>query len=247
MSPELIQDSGYTENADVWSLGCICYELAELKSPFRNKEEKMSLMDLFDNITKCNYKPLEAKYSPQLREAIQNMVVVDPTKRWSSEQVYSYACRCLEDVKKPLLDPFIAMDDIYIKLTLLNYESSFCKAAERKPINRLYFALEDQNPNEENGQLNYFLELAYWIMALSKPDKKKDKLAVYTKTLIDWSSAEAACKKLLNDLSDYGLKGEDGIAVNSIRNVFLLLSKGRVTERAFAIYSIKFSPENSYA
>lgn len=67
MSPELIQDSGYTENADVWSLGCICYELAELKSPFRNKEEKMSLMDLFDNITKCNYKALDPRYSPQLR------------------------------------------------------------------------------------------------------------------------------------------------------------------------------------
>lgn len=41
-------------------------------------------MDLFDNITKCNYKPLNQKYSPQLREAIQNMIVVDPTKRWSS-------------------------------------------------------------------------------------------------------------------------------------------------------------------
>ena len=60
----------------------------------------------------------------------------------------------------------------------------FTKAAERKAIHRQYFAIEDTNTKEENGQLNYFLELAYWVMALSKPDKKKDKLAIYTKTLI---------------------------------------------------------------
>jgi NIMA (never in mitosis gene a)-related kinase len=189
MSPELIQDSGYTENADVWSLGCICYELAELKSPFRNKEEKMSLMDLFDNITKCNYRPLDPRFSPQLREAIRNMIVVDPTKRWSSEQVENYALKCLEEVRKPLLDPIIAMDDISIKLGLLNYETNFCKAAERKPLHKLYFALEDSANQEPNAQLYYFLELAYWVMGLSKPDRKKDKLPVYTKTLIDWSSA----------------------------------------------------------
>ena len=84
-------------------------------------------------------------------------------------------------------------------------------------------------------------------MALSKPDKKKDKLAVYTKTLIDWSSADAACQKLLTDLEDYGVKAEEGMGVGAIRNVFLLISKERVTERAFAICSIKFSRENSYA
>jgi len=38
--------------SDVWSLGCIAYELCEFKSPFRNESEKMSLMDLFNNITK---------------------------------------------------------------------------------------------------------------------------------------------------------------------------------------------------
>lgn len=103
----------------------------------------MSLMDLFDNITKCNYRPLDSRYSPQLREAIHNMIVVDPTKRWGSEQVYTYALRCMEDIKKPLIDPFIAMDDIYIKLSLLNYDTLFCKAAERKPINKQYFAIED--------------------------------------------------------------------------------------------------------
>ena len=83
-------------------------------------------------------------------------------------------------------------------------------------------------------------------MALSKPDKKKDKLAIYTKTLIDWSSPDASCKKLLSDLADYGVKPEEGMSVNSIRNVFLLISKERVTERAFAICSIKFSRENLY-
>lgn len=37
------------------------------------------------------------------------------------------------------------MDDIYIKLNLLDYTANFCKAAERKPINKFYFALEDAN------------------------------------------------------------------------------------------------------
>jgi|LakMenE18May11ns_1017448.scaffolds.fasta_scaffold7965982_1 hypothetical protein len=97
------------------------------------------------------------------------------------------------------------MDDISIKLNLLSYESNFCKAAERKPFHKLYFALEDSK-GEANNQLFYFLELSYWIMALSKPDKKKDKLAIYTKTLIDWSSPESACKKLLTDIGGYGVK-----------------------------------------
>lgn len=102
----------------------------------------MSLMDLFENITKCNYKPIAAsKYSPQLTQVIKNMIIVDPSKRWSSEQVYNEAVKYLETNKKPLLDSIIAMDDIHIKLGLLNYETMFCKIAERKPMHKLYFAI----------------------------------------------------------------------------------------------------------
>lgn len=43
-------------------------------------------------------------------------------------------------------------------------------------------------------------------MALSKPEKRKDKLALTVKALIDWSSPESGCKKLLSDIQDYGLK-----------------------------------------
>ena len=44
--------------SDVWSLGCIIYEFCELKSPFRNENEKMSLMDLFNNITQGIFKTI---------------------------------------------------------------------------------------------------------------------------------------------------------------------------------------------
>lgn len=158
--------------------------------------------------------------------------------------MHTYALKCLEEVRKPLLDPIIAMDDISVKLTLLQYEANFCKAAERKPIHKLYFALPDHKA-KDNSQLYYFLELAYWIMALSKSDnKKKDRLALISKTQIDWNSPEAACSKFLSDLEDYGVKADNSITADRLLDVYMLVMEGRVTERLFAICSINFSPEN---
>lgn len=85
--------------SDVWSLGCIVYELCELKSPFRNENEKMSLMDLFNNITKGtlfpykkgDFAPINKKFSDQLRNIINQMIVVDPTKRLDSGTVVKYS------------------------------------------------------------------------------------------------------------------------------------------------------------
>lgn len=57
------------------------------------------------------------------------MIVVDPSKRWSSERVYELAAKMIDGIKKPKLDPIITMDDIHIKLNLLNYANNFCKVA----------------------------------------------------------------------------------------------------------------------
>lgn len=100
------------------------------------------------------------------------MIVVNPAKRCSSEDVLNEANKFLESSKKTMLDSFITMDDIQLKLVLLEYEVGFCKVAERKPVNKLYFAIEDK-ACPVNDQLYYFLELTYWLMTLSKPDRRK--------------------------------------------------------------------------
>lgn len=58
MSPEVLNGNGYDWKSDVWSLGCIAYELCMLRSPFKDKTEKLSLYDLFNKINKGEYEPI---------------------------------------------------------------------------------------------------------------------------------------------------------------------------------------------
>ena len=48
MSPEVLQGKGYDWKSDVWSMGCIAYELCALRSPFRSSDkENLNLYELF--------------------------------------------------------------------------------------------------------------------------------------------------------------------------------------------------------
>ena len=56
-SPEIWQDKGYDNKTDFWSIGCIIYEMATLKSPFKGT----SLINLYQNIKKGVYPPISNK------------------------------------------------------------------------------------------------------------------------------------------------------------------------------------------
>lgn len=84
MSPEQVTDSGYDEKGDIWSLGCILYEMCALSPPFEASNHLALAMKIKEGV----YKPLDRnRYSQTLRDLIDNMLSVDPTNRMSIEQI----------------------------------------------------------------------------------------------------------------------------------------------------------------
>jgi len=84
MSPELLQKQGYDDRTDVWSLGCIFYELLTLAPPFGGR----SWEELTSNIlNKVPPSPSTEKYSSELRTVISRMLIKDPKMRPSIRDI----------------------------------------------------------------------------------------------------------------------------------------------------------------
>jgi len=83
ISPEIWLDKPYDYKSDVWSLGCILYELCQLKPPFGGT----SLKNLKNNIQSGIYEPIMNYYSKDLRNIIDIMLRTDRNMRPNTGQI----------------------------------------------------------------------------------------------------------------------------------------------------------------
>lgn len=83
LSPEICEGKGYNSKTDVWSLGCILYELCTLKHAFQADNMNALLM----NIIRGKVAPIPGKFSPEMRSLVESLLKKDPAQRPSMSQV----------------------------------------------------------------------------------------------------------------------------------------------------------------
>lgn len=67
--------------SDMWSLGCVIYEMAALEPPFKGAD----LQSLFKKVKAGKYKPLPSSYSVELNSVISLLLKVNPKERPDTE------------------------------------------------------------------------------------------------------------------------------------------------------------------
>ncbi|XP_055006351.1 serine/threonine-protein kinase Nek5 [Boleophthalmus pectinirostris] len=94
LSPEICENRPYNNKTDIWSLGCVLYELCMLRHPF----EGSSLRQLVNKICRGRYIPVPARYSYDLRLLITQLFKVNPRDRPSVSSV----------LKRPFLEKHLS-------------------------------------------------------------------------------------------------------------------------------------------
>lgn len=77
MSPEICAAEKYTLHSDIWSLGCIMYELCAREPPFNAN----SHLQLVQRIRKGEFKPIPSVYSKDLANVIASCLKTNPMHR----------------------------------------------------------------------------------------------------------------------------------------------------------------------
>ncbi|KAG2157024.1 kinase-like domain-containing protein [Suillus clintonianus] len=87
MSPELMQERAYDSKSDIWSLGCLIYELCALKPPFHEAKTHAELSIFIRN---GRIPPLPKGYSQALSSVIKAMLNLNPAMRPSAAQLLQH-------------------------------------------------------------------------------------------------------------------------------------------------------------
>ncbi|KAF6019940.1 NEK11 [Bugula neritina] len=97
MSPEVLKHEGYNSKSDVWSIGCIIYELCCHRHAF----EGQGLMGVMYKIVEGECPSLPDKYSKNLHSILKKIFTKDPKERPSASEILkiSFVSHHMEKMK----------------------------------------------------------------------------------------------------------------------------------------------------
>ena len=131
MSPEIVEGKKYKNKTDVWSLGCVMWELASLRRPFAEKK----FLEIHRRILEDEAGSIPKFYSGLLQIVINKMLIKDQDKR-------------------PSIKEFL-MDGKILEIMTLITKSSHLKESQLKEELALSVNLEQEKylRQEEQGDM----------------------------------------------------------------------------------------------
>ena len=85
-SPEVWSDFPYDNKSDIWSLGCVLYEMITLRPPFRAN----NMEGLYKKVTKGQYSKIPDIFSNDLYQMVQFLLQVNPKLRPNCDQILNH-------------------------------------------------------------------------------------------------------------------------------------------------------------
>ncbi|XP_023681561.2 serine/threonine-protein kinase Nek11 isoform X2 [Paramormyrops kingsleyae] len=88
MSPEVLSHHGYNSKSDIWSLGCVLYEMCSLERAFKGH----SFLSVVMKILEGPVPSLPQSYSKELGAILEGMLSKDPALRPSAADLLKMSC-----------------------------------------------------------------------------------------------------------------------------------------------------------
>ncbi|KAL0212145.1 hypothetical protein RCL1_005771 [Eukaryota sp. TZLM3-RCL] len=86
LSPEIWRNRPYNSKSDVWSLGCLLYEMITFRHPFTAND----IRSLSNRVLAGKYEAISPRFSKDLRDVVDSMIIVDPHRRPTIDELLQH-------------------------------------------------------------------------------------------------------------------------------------------------------------
>ena len=156
-SPEIWENKPYDFKSDIWSLGCLFYEIASFNTPFKGNNMK----ELYRNILKGNMAPLPKQYSNKILKIISMCLRQDANLRPNINDIKFYIenLKLEQHFKKVFDENFLDINNYNHQTNNNNFgikrQTSYIKQSGNLILDNYYSV----NPEFENMNLKLRNEL----------------------------------------------------------------------------------------
>ncbi|XP_013371229.1 PREDICTED: serine/threonine-protein kinase Nek3 isoform X3 [Chinchilla lanigera] len=152
--PEIWENLPYNNKSDIWSLGCILYELCTLRHPFQANSWKTLIL----KICQGSIHPLPPRYSWHLQDLVRQMFKRTPSQRPSATTLLS--SHCLAPLVQKCLPPEVITE--YGEQVLDETKTHKCSTPRKTDPSRIRTALgsdsntvQQEKPGRKYSHTNF--------------------------------------------------------------------------------------------